>query len=167
MLRMHVVRLTKPLTICYGLANHVANLPRQKLCSLTAHLSHLQVRVLAAVLLRRLFLTLEYKDLMKDVSTDMLINCRVELLEAIQTEKEVGIRRKICDAVAELARSSIGEGGKVEGRRRRVSFLDKGTIMRGVCMFLSQASYLCFSSLYRRQQYEQLARLAQVLVSVL
>lgn len=34
--------------------------------------------------------------------------CRQELLLAIQTEATPSIRRKICDAVAELARASIG-----------------------------------------------------------
>ena len=65
---------------------------------------------MAAVLLRRVFLQLEYKDLVDDVASDVLASCRAELLMAIRSETNAGIRKKICDAVAELARSSIGEG---------------------------------------------------------
>ena len=63
---------------------------------------------MAAVLLRRIFLQLEYKDLEQEVDNDVLRGCRVELLLAIQAEEHNSIRKKICDAAAELARSSIG-----------------------------------------------------------
>ena len=63
---------------------------------------------MAAVLLRRVFLQMEYKDLVEDLSAEMLRSCQAELLGAIQVETTGNIRRKICDAVAELARSSIG-----------------------------------------------------------
>lgn len=68
-----------------------------------------QVRTMAAVLLRRVFLQLEYKDLIDDLQPEVLSSCQAELLMAIQTEGHASIRRKICDAVAELARSSLGE----------------------------------------------------------
>ena len=80
------------------------------------NLPHVQVRVMAAVLMRRVFLQLEYKDLVSDLCPDMLRNCQAELLEAIRMEKESTVRRKICDAVAELARSSIGEITEVDYR---------------------------------------------------
>lgn len=51
---------------------------------------------------------LEYKDLTEDLPSDVLANCQVELLMAVQMESNASIRRKICDAVAELARSSLG-----------------------------------------------------------
>ncbi len=39
----------------------------------------------------------------------VLLNaCRSELLQALETESESTIRRKICDAVAEFARAAIG-----------------------------------------------------------
>ena len=76
-----------------------------------------QVRTVAAVLLRRVFLQVEYKELEKEVDAGVLQGCRGELLLALQSEASGSIRRKVCDAIAELARSSIGEmGGGGEGR---------------------------------------------------
>ena len=63
---------------------------------------------MAAVLLRRVFLQLENKDLVEDLTPEVLASCRAELLLSVQTESNASIRRKICDAIAELARSSIG-----------------------------------------------------------
>lgn len=67
------------------------------------------MRTLAAVLLRRVFLQVEYKDLEREVEAGVLQGCRAELLLAMQRETSGQIRRKICDAIAELARSSLGE----------------------------------------------------------
>ncbi len=64
---------------------------------------------MAAVLLRRVFLQMEYKDLVEDLSADLLATCQAELLAAVQVETSANVRRKICDSVAELARSSIGK----------------------------------------------------------
>ena len=64
---------------------------------------------MAAVMLRRVFLQLEYKDMLKEIDAGMLKGCQAELLIAIQTETRPHIQRKICDAVAELARSCIGK----------------------------------------------------------
>ena len=72
----------------------------------TRSLSHPQVKILAAVLLRRLFL--QSADELVRVDVAILQACRSELLMAIQTEESAPVRRKICDAVAELARASIG-----------------------------------------------------------
>ena len=63
---------------------------------------------MAAVLLRRVFLQLEYKDMVSQIDTGTIKGCQAELLIAIQTETNSLIQRKICDAVAELARSCIG-----------------------------------------------------------
>ena len=63
---------------------------------------------MAAVLLRRVFLQLEYKDLVGDIDAVALQGCQAEMLAAVQNETNPGIRKKICDSVAELARSSIG-----------------------------------------------------------
>ena len=60
------------------------------------------------MLLRRIFLTLEYSELAAEVDAGVLGGCRAELILAIQNETSAPIRRKICDAVAELARSSMG-----------------------------------------------------------
>ena len=60
------------------------------------------------MLLRRVFLQLEYTELAEQVDTGILGGCRAELILAIQNETSAPIRRKMCDAVAELARSSIG-----------------------------------------------------------
>ncbi|KAL5476110.1 hypothetical protein EMCRGX_G026016 [Ephydatia muelleri] len=68
-----------------------------------------EVRTMAAVLLRRIFLQLEYKDLEEEVDIEVLQGCRAELLMAIQAEEHSSIRKKICDAAAELARSSIDD----------------------------------------------------------
>ena len=65
---------------------------------------------MAAVLLRRVFLQLEYKDLVEELPPAVISSCQAELLLAIQSETNAAIRRKICDAVAELARSCLGEG---------------------------------------------------------
>lgn len=62
---------------------------------------------MAAVLLRRIFIQLEYKDLVQDLPHELISNCQIELLNAVQMETNSGIRRKICDAVAELARSCL------------------------------------------------------------
>ena len=64
---------------------------------------------MAAVLLRRVFLQLEYKDMVNDIDAGVLKGCQAELLIAIQAETNSLIQRKICDAVAELARSCIGK----------------------------------------------------------
>ena len=63
---------------------------------------------MAAVLLRRVFLQLDYNDLKKDIDDGVLRQCRAEFLQAISSEPLPPVRRKIGDAVAEMARSSIG-----------------------------------------------------------
>lgn len=50
-----------------------------------------QVRTMAAVLLRRVFIQMEYKDLMEDLSVSMLSSCQAELLAAIQSESSSSI----------------------------------------------------------------------------
>ena len=67
-----------------------------------------QVKTMASVLLRRVFLQLEYKELQEGIEDGVLRGCRAELLLAISAEPMPAIRRKIGDAVAEMARSSIG-----------------------------------------------------------
>ena len=70
---------------------------------------------MAAVLLRRVFLQLEYKELVEELPMQVISSCQDQLLVALQMETNASIRRKICDAVAELARSCLGERGVVEG----------------------------------------------------
>lgn len=65
-----------------------------------------QVKDLAAVLLRRVLL--QKVDELNQIDLTVIRVCRLELLEAIQVEENDSLRHKICDAVAELARASIG-----------------------------------------------------------
>jgi hypothetical protein len=64
---------------------------------------------MAAVLLRRVFLQLDYGDLHKEVDPGVLRQYQTELLQALSSEPLAPIRRKIGDAVAEMARSSIDD----------------------------------------------------------
>ena len=67
---------------------------------------------MAAVLLRRIFIK-STNDLAQVHPTEMRA-FRSELLDAIRCEENDSIRRKICDAVAELARYSIGEPDNIK-----------------------------------------------------
>ena len=58
------------------------------------------------MLLRRVLLQ-NVEDLAQ-VDSAIIETCRLEMLEAIQVEENISLRRKICDAIAELARASIG-----------------------------------------------------------
>lgn len=94
---------------------------------------------MAAVLLRRVFLQLEYKDLVEELPAQVISNCQAEMLVAVQMETNAAIRRKICDAVAELARSSLGKGNGLSSDFskvcKRVGVLDGiavGALLRGV-----------------------------------
>ena len=82
------------------------SLPSPPLPSLPLPL--LQVKTMAAVLLRRVFLQIEYKEMQEGINEDVLRQCRAELLQAIAEEPVAPVRRKIGDAVAEMARASIG-----------------------------------------------------------
>ncbi|CAI8000480.1 Importin-5 [Geodia barretti] len=68
-----------------------------------------EVKTMAAVLLRRVFLQLDYGDLHKEVDPGVLRQCQTELLQGLSSEPLPPIRRKIGDAVAEMARSSIDD----------------------------------------------------------
>ena len=86
---------------------------RQLLCKCTWHKWYKsplfpQVRTIAAVLLRRVFLQMEHTDLSEQIDSAVLQSCHAQLLVAVQSEPSPPIRRKVCDAIAELARSSIG-----------------------------------------------------------
>ncbi len=70
--------------------------------------THPQLKSIAAVLLRRIFLQLEYKDIAEDLEESVLRASKAELLLALQSETPAHIRRKMCDAVAEIARSYLG-----------------------------------------------------------
>ena len=67
------------------------------------------MKSIAAVLLRRIFLQLEYKDIVEDIESGVLGASKAELLLAMQSETSGHVRRKICDAIAEMARSYLGE----------------------------------------------------------
>ena len=66
------------------------------------------MKSIAAVLLRRIFLQLEYKDIAEDLEGGVLGASKAELLLAMQSENSGHVRRKICDAIAEMARSYLG-----------------------------------------------------------
>lgn len=62
---------------------------------------------MAAVLLRRVFI--KCSNELTQMDSMQMIAIRAELLDALRSEDNDSVRRKICDAVAELARDSIGE----------------------------------------------------------
>lgn len=66
-----------------------------------------QQRVLAAVLLRRLFTT-NFETLWQQITVDMQTGVKQELMTAIHQETVASVRKKICDIFAELARNMIG-----------------------------------------------------------
>lgn len=67
-----------------------------------------KVKAMAAILLRRIFLQLEYKDIAEDLPPDVLAASKAELFLALQSENSALVRKKICDAVAEMGRSFLG-----------------------------------------------------------
>ena len=67
---------------------------------------------MAAVLLRRIFI--KSSNELAQVDPAEMRTFRAELLDAIRSEDNDSIRRKICDAVAELARDSIGEPDNIQ-----------------------------------------------------
>lgn len=66
-----------------------------------------KVRTLAAVLLRRLF-TNDFSDWWPTVSPELQAGVKTELMKGIQEELTPPVKRKVCDATAELARNLIG-----------------------------------------------------------
>ena len=66
-----------------------------------------QIRTLSAVLLRRLF-TNDFMEWWATLPPDLQAGVKTELINAIQEELTPPVKRKICDAAAELARNLIG-----------------------------------------------------------
>uniref|UniRef100_A0A4W3GRT8 Karyopherin (importin) beta 3 n=1 Tax=Callorhinchus milii TaxID=7868 RepID=A0A4W3GRT8_CALMI len=76
-----------------------------------AHIcSHLQVRQMAAVLMRRM-LSASFEEVYPNLPTDAQNAIKTELLLGIQTEGSPNIRRKTCDIAAELSRNLIDDDG--------------------------------------------------------
>uniref|UniRef100_A0A7M4FMT9 Importin 5 n=1 Tax=Crocodylus porosus TaxID=8502 RepID=A0A7M4FMT9_CROPO len=69
-----------------------------------------EARQMAAVLLRRL-LSSAFEEVYPALPPDVQIAIKSELLLIIQMETQSGMRKKICDIVAELARNLIDEDG--------------------------------------------------------
>uniref|UniRef100_T1J449 TOG domain-containing protein n=1 Tax=Strigamia maritima TaxID=126957 RepID=T1J449_STRMM len=69
-----------------------------------------EVRQMGAVLLRRLFAN-DFDDLYPKLTLANQVELKEQLLVAIQQETNSGIRRKICDVTAELARNLIDDDG--------------------------------------------------------
>jgi len=67
-----------------------------------------QVRSLAAVLLRRLY-TSTFEEFWPLLPAEAQASVKQEMLACIQQEENPGVRRKMCDCTAELARNMIGE----------------------------------------------------------
>lgn len=84
----------------------------QKVAYLVAALRNadnaIEVRTLAAVLLRRLF-TNDFNDWWPTVPEELQFGVKTELMKAIQEELTPPVKRKICDATAELARNLIDD----------------------------------------------------------
>lgn len=62
---------------------------------------------MSAILIRRLFLSTV--DLYENLGPDLKESLKQELLMGIQEEPIVTVKRKICDAVSELARCLLGK----------------------------------------------------------
>jgi hypothetical protein len=62
---------------------------------------------LAAVLLRRLF-TNDFNEWWPKISPELQAGVKMELMKGIQEELTPPVKRKVCDATAELARNLIG-----------------------------------------------------------
>ena len=62
---------------------------------------------MAAVLLRRLF-TSTFEEFWPEVAPDLQQQVKDEMLRAVQQEENALVRKKICDATAELARNMLG-----------------------------------------------------------
>ncbi|KAH3808344.1 hypothetical protein DPMN_136697 [Dreissena polymorpha] len=94
-----------------------------------------QIRTLAAVLLRRLF-TNDFSEWWPKLPPEIQEGLKKELMNAIQEELTPPVKRKICDAAAELSRNLIGNNcssltllwGKGSAALRRGNF-------RGVSLF--------------------------------
>ena len=68
------------------------------------------IRTLAAVLLRRVFVN-EYSLFEKQASPELNLQTKSSLLNLVQSEQLSIVRRKVCDAIAELARCSQDKDG--------------------------------------------------------
>ncbi|CAG5136843.1 unnamed protein product [Candidula unifasciata] len=70
-------------------------------------------RVLAAVLLRRLFTT-NFETLWQQITPDIQAGVKQELMTAIHQETVASVRKKICDIFAELARNMIDDDNNMQ-----------------------------------------------------
>ena len=62
---------------------------------------------MAAVLLRRLLSSLE--DFTTVIPEEVQHQCKVQLLQGVQMEQNANMKKKFCDAVAELAKCYISK----------------------------------------------------------
>lgn len=69
-------------------------------------------RSLSAVLLRKLF-TSKFEDFWPHILPDDQIAVKTCLMNLVQQEQDYSVRRKVCDAIAELARNMLDEDGKM------------------------------------------------------
>ena len=60
---------------------------------------------MAAVLLRRLLSNLE--DFTTVIPDEVQSQCKLQLLQGVQVEQNANMKKKYCDAIAELARCHI------------------------------------------------------------
>ena len=67
----------------------------------------MQHHLTAAILLRRTII--QTGESILKCPPDVLEACKADLLLAVQQEGSAFVRRKLCDAVAELARYCVGE----------------------------------------------------------
>jgi len=71
---------------------------------------NMEIRVMAAVLLRRLLSNLE--DFTTVIPEEVQEQCRVQLLQGAQVEQNANMKKKYCDAIAELAKCHMTDDGK-------------------------------------------------------
>jgi hypothetical protein len=69
--------------------------------------SLVQIRTMAAVLLRRLY-TSSFEEFWPQFSPDVQNSIKEEMLRCVQQETNASLRKKVCECTAELARNMLG-----------------------------------------------------------
>ncbi|KAK7090444.1 importin-5-like [Littorina saxatilis] len=70
----------------------------------------LEVRTMACILLRRMFTT-NFEELWPKLPPELQNGLKTELLLALKEEQTPAVRKKICEAIAELARNMLDDNG--------------------------------------------------------
>jgi len=93
-----------------------------------------QIRQMAAVLLRRI--VANTVDFIKKLGDEAMVAVKADLLRGIQEEQNPSVRRKICDATSELAKSLLGTKLKDPSQKRCTPTLLHVQVYTGCVMIL-------------------------------